>query len=226
MNCDEIINLAMGREFASLDEFFDFFEKYEESYLNSTEYAGYLWLWRGFNQYHFPEPEPEIEIQRLFFEPIVKKYVDNFSLPWKIEIVNQYPFIFEFITDKTEELCYVAVERNGWEALKSVPTIFQTPALFSVAVEKDGATLFYVPEHLKSLALCRLAVAKDGFALEYVPDRFKTPEICSLAVSCSGWAIQFVPDHLRTKELCITAVQNNRNAIDYVPERLRNHVTY
>jgi hypothetical protein len=67
-----------------------------------------------------------------------------------------------------------------------------------VVINKIGAELGYVPEHIKTLELCIIAVKKDAFALAYTPDHFKTFNICSIAFNKDKQVIQYIPEKFIT----------------------------
>ena len=151
---------------------------------------------------------------------IFGRYINDFPLDWKIKCIKHDGFLLHYIDDKTEELCRLAVKKNG-SALQNVPIEFRTPELCRLAVEKDGCALESVPEHMKTPELCRLAVEKDGRALESVPKGLKTPELCSLAVEKYGCILRCVPEKLKTLELCRIAVASSGFALHYVPDHVK-----
>jgi len=146
-------------------------------------------------------------------------YINDFPLYWKIKFVEEFPHLFKFIVDKTEELCKIAVVKDG-SALRIVPTELKTPELCRLAVENDRSAIESVPDELRTPELCYLAMEKDGWMLFYVPEKLKTPEMCRLAVENCGWALQYVPDQLKTPEMCISAMKN-APVFRFVPKELR-----
>ncbi|MEK7070221.1 MAG: DUF4116 domain-containing protein, partial [Patescibacteria group bacterium] len=131
--------------------------------------------------------------------------INDFPLDWKIECLRKDSGLFEYIEDKTPELCRLAVENDGY-ALKYVPQEMKTPELCRLAVENYGYALKYVPEHMKTPELCRLAVENYGLALKSVPEKLKTSEIYRLAVISNLEVLKYVPQEMKTPELCRLAV--------------------
>ena len=146
-------------------------------------------------------------------------YINDFPLDWKIKFVEEFPHLFKFIVDKTEELCKIAVVKDK-SALRIVPTELITPELCWLAVENDRSAIASVPDELKTPELSRLAVEKYGLMLYHIPENMITPEMCRLAVENDGWALQYVPDQLKTPEMCLSAVKNGP-VFRFVPKELR-----
>jgi hypothetical protein len=86
------------------------------------------------------------------------------------------------------------------------------------AVQKNGATIQSVPEHLKTYEICLAAVHQAGWVILDVPHHMKTFELCLAAVQQDGWWIQLVPDHMNTHELRFAAVQRNGYALRHIPK--------
>lgn len=83
-------------------------------------------------------------------------YVDDFPMEWKIECVKKNNFFIQYITDKTDELC-------------------------RLAIAGDGDVIDSIPEHVKTPDFWRFAVACDGLFIQWVPEELRTPELLSLA---------------------------------------------
>jgi hypothetical protein len=92
---------------------------------------------------------------------------------------------------KTMQICKMAVEISGYDALPHCPVI--TEELCLLAVEDYGQALEVVPAKFKTKKVCMAAVANDGFALEYVPKRLqKDKDVYNLAISQNAEAAQCV----------------------------------
>jgi hypothetical protein len=81
--------------------------------------------------------------------------------------INKYPEAFEYVEDKTPEIC-------------------------KEAVQLDGMLLKYIPEEKQTYELCIDAVKSNGFALQF--SKFKNAQICLEAVKSNGAAISIIPD--------------------------------
>jgi hypothetical protein len=108
-----------------------------------------------------------------WYRYIYEKFGDDFNLPDTSTyekcktLIEECPFNVMFISDKmlTEELCKLAVHKNGY-------------------------ALQYIKEQTEEI--CKLAVQQYGSALQWVKDQ--TEEICKLAVQQYGSALQWVKD--------------------------------
>ena len=120
--------------------------------------------------------------------------------------------VLEYVQKQTEEICKLAVSQNGY-AVRYVKN--QTEELCKLAVSQKGHTLQYVQNQTEEL--CKLAVSQDGLALECVQKQ--TEEICKLAVSQNGRALEYV--EIQTEELCKLAVSQDGLALEYVQNERR-----
>ncbi|MEK7070689.1 MAG: hypothetical protein AAB966_02690 [Patescibacteria group bacterium] len=127
--------------FKSVDEFFELLEKYQ--FGNGDE-----------------------DEDKIYFS--VAKCANDFSTDWKIQCIERKPSFIFFLDDPTEELCRLAVEKDG-TTICSVPWKFRTPELYHLAVSRSGLALEHVPRKLKTLELCRLAVENCADAINFVP---------------------------------------------------------
>lgn len=124
----------------------------------------------------------------------------------------------------TEELCEIAVSRNG-EALRDVPDTMRTAALCGVAVREYGPALEYVPMQHRTKELCYAAVAEFGMALAFVPSEQLDEELVRCAVATAPMAVQFAPRHLMTEELWVFILgRHPGNARNYIPEDIEDRV--
>lgn len=74
-----------------------------------------------------------------------------------------------FTSDKTPELCRLAVEING-NALNLVPPILCTPKLCAIAVATCPLALYSVPYEHRTLEICLTAVKQDRTVINAVPN--------------------------------------------------------
>lgn len=116
----------------------------------------------------------------------------------------------------TEELCRVALSRNG-DALQDIPKPLLTKELCELAVEHYGEAITVVPRAYCTRKLCNAAVREFGMALGGTPDEWKDMELARLALSTCPIALQFVPQRLRTDELYLYALRRD-------PARVRRMV--
>ena len=126
------------------------------------------------------------------------------------EMKSIYPSLKEEVIteERMKELCYEFVKVS-----ESIPYLlgliyFPNEDLCKLAVERNGANLEYVPKKYITKQLCETAINTCGMALEFVPKEFKTLELCIKAVTNSGSALEFVPVKFRTEEVCNIAVKN------------------
>ena len=150
-----------------------------------------------------------------------------------IEILKNDSSAINYIKNQTPELCALAIQLNSY-ALKYIKNQYKTEDICKLAVEKNGNALKYVIDQTKEL--CALAVQQDPYALEYVNEQFQSEELCISAVSRNGCTIKYVKNQTpllcnlamkensfslqyvqdQTKELCILAVKKNGYAIQFV----------
>ena len=78
--------------------------------------------------------------------------------------------------EQTEEICKLAVQKNGWAL--SIVKIEQTEEIFKLAVQQNGLALQYVKEQTEEI--CKLAFQQNVSSLRCVKEQ--TKELCKLAV--------------------------------------------
>ena len=142
---------------------------------------------------------------------------------------------FEYLTDKTNNECWWAVNVDGMnllhidESKQNYAICFQavrekTKAfpyakhkaddIIKMALEKDGRMLKYVENKTKEY--CEIAVAQNGMALEYVDECFQDEDLCLLAILDDYRSIQYVKN--KTDRLVLLAIKRNVDSLKYLGE--------
>jgi hypothetical protein len=67
--------------------------------------------------------------------------------------------------------------------------------------------------------LCSLAAQRDGRALQYVPPEMQDENLCRQAVYNSQNALEYVREDLKIVDICRTAIQGSGSTIEFVPEK-------
>lgn len=74
--------------------------------------------------------------------------------------------------------------------------------------------LFSFPRK-ESLKLCQIAIEKDPASLQYVPDKFQTQDLCLRAIKQNPWAsILYVKK--QTPELCLIAMELDPEVYNFI----------
>ena len=130
---------------------------------------------------------------------------------------------------KTYEEWKEFVKRNRYDALEFVPDEFMTEEICKVAVKRNGLALEFVPKDFLTEELCKIAVEDDGRALEFVPEYFSTEEICKIAIKNDNNALKFVPEKHKTLGVCKNAIAKTLGAymdiLSFVPEVFQKELT-
>ena len=136
------------------------------------------------------------DYEKVHIEEISSK-VNNMTMEQKINFINLYPGIFEFI-DKTPELCRVAVGKDPF-MLKHVPEHLMTPQLCLITVTIDGRFLYLVPERFRTAAICNAATENTILALKYVPKNLVTGRMAAIVIEKEKYSLMgYIPDEFKT----------------------------
>lgn len=142
---------------------------------------------------------------------------------------------FEYLTNKTNNECWWAVNVDGMnllhidESKQNYAICFQavrektkafpyakhkTDDIIKMALGKDGRMLKYVENKTKEF--CEIAVAQNGMALEYVDECFQDEDLCLLALLGDYRSIQYVKN--KTEKLVLLAIKRNVDSLKYLGE--------
>jgi hypothetical protein len=122
-------------------------------------------------------------------------------------LVKQNYKVLQYINDKTDELCTLAIQQNI-AALECIDS--KTPELLEFAFQQNPAAIQYFD--VQPLDKCLIAVQKNGYYIRLIKLENQTPEICIAAVTQNGNAIGYIK-HLQTPEMCMIAIKNSQNKL-------------
>lgn len=129
------------------------------------------------------------------------------------------------VRSASRALCELAVSTNRG-GLDDVPTDFQDPAMFQLAVGADGDNLKFVPPLNRTPDLCSVAIKTHPSALEHVPLPLRTQSLCEAAFSQNKGTFEFFPDSLKTTAHCHAAVRDAHYMLKHVPMNKRDTHVY
>ena len=95
-----------------------------------------------------------------------KNEINNFFAKW---FVKRDIREFRLVKNQTEEICKVAVQKDGMSLLFVKPE-FMTEEICKLAVQQDPGAFQFVKDELKTEEICKLAVKKYGHNLKYVKE--------------------------------------------------------
>lgn len=145
---------------------------------------------------------PTFKEKIMEYVPIKNKHNPLYGLSYDQvkESIKDNPFYLRYVHNKTDELCKIALEKNG-NAIKYVPV--QTDELCKIAVQTSGTSIIYVINQTDEI--CKLALKQSCNALFYC--KVKTKELCILAVQDDYFDLEvlgYIPDEFI--EECLTFV--------------------
>jgi len=138
------------------------------------------------------------------------------------DIIDQYPHVLAQVNPNLRgyaDLCSLAVQRDG-TALKWIPPEYQTEEIVKTAVRNNGVALSSVPEEKRTLELYQLAIETSGYMLEGMPDEWITADICDTAIRASVFAFKSVPIRFKTPKMCEYVCSQHGRSLEYVPAHL------
>ena len=113
--------------------------------------------------------------------------------------------IFKYIKNQTEEICKIAVEKDGL-LLQFVK--IQTEEIIKKAVKQNGFSFVFALLKYKTIEMCKMIVNINSDALLYVNDQ--TSEIIEIAINKNLNALKYVKN--KTKELCELAINKVKSS--------------
>jgi len=164
----------------------------------------------------------EKKIEAILTKPAFLRFITNKTLELcKLAIQND-PFSIYYIPEehKNYEMCMTVVQDNGC-LLQCVPNKHKTLELCTNAVKNNRSALNFVPKEHMSYELCKIAVQKKCYdALKFVPKEFINYELCIISIQ-NGGSLNYIPKEFIDYELCMIAIKNKGNELSYVPEELK-----
>lgn len=170
-----------------------------------------------------PATDPGVRHQLVQHNGLFLKYVPEAERTSTMcrEAVEQVSEAIQYVPVQTDELCRIALKRNGHNIARiREPTAEQC----LLAVTESSAAINDIPAQFRTYELLRAMIQHDGRGIGYVweEDYEEHPDLFMLAVQQNGLAIQDISDNLLTEELFVAAVAQNPRALQFVPDVLIN----
>lgn len=133
--------------------------------------------------------------------------------------VTKYGCNLQYITNKTQELCLIAM-KNTYDAFPHIPIELRNEEIYYLAV-KGGVSLKDIPRNRISKRMCLTSVKAQSCNIQNVPDRYKTPELYLEVFESNKNIFKYMPKNLMTEDLCVRALESDINFIEFVPKELQ-----
>uniref|UniRef100_A0A6C0ADF4 DUF4116 domain-containing protein n=1 Tax=viral metagenome TaxID=1070528 RepID=A0A6C0ADF4_9ZZZZ len=141
--------------------------------------------------------------------------------------IKKNPLSLEFVKNKTQELCDLAVY-NNIVAFLYVPSEFMTNEMLEYVIKKNPFLLEIIPENKQTSNLCELAMDLNIKSYEYVCDKLRTENYYVRCIKtnfanelCPQTFLGKIPDSKKTEKICYYLAL--RGYFEYVPENLRTY---
>lgn len=127
----------------------------------------------------------------------------------------------------TYAMCLAAVEKDG-TSIYAVPEEFKTKEVYQIAAQTYSKVVRFMPEKYRTKKVWEDVVKNDWLMLSEVPEKWISEKLCLDAICQEAQAFQLVPENMMTAAFCVKAIERTGNPeiIQSLPEKKKNTTFY
>ena len=127
----------------------------------------------------------------------------------------------------TYAMCLAAVEKDG-ASIYAVPEEFKTKEVYQLAAKTYSNVVQFMPEQYRTKKVWEDVIKVDWMMLSKVPEKWVSEKLCLDAICQEPQAFQLVPEDMLTAEFCVKVVKRTGNleVLQSLPEKKKSTAFY